>query len=197
MLPAYVYCLEFGLVILQILYLATLIWKKNSDEKLKDLSIFLKGHPLTAMLIMGIIIAIPVGIFDVLLYEYMWIIAITPICVIFLLFPFILAVSKIRNKFLCNKTILKWLFFISTAAIVSSLLFMILTNCHLLSGTDESYLTRDLNNHGGIIFEGHPFDSLRTIWEFVPYVIAEIPFAFILYFLGKGFMKVKSALTNR
>ena len=89
---------------------------------------------------------------------------------------------------------------LSISAIAASLLFIVLTNWGLLSGTDVTYLARPDRFHPEYYTPTHPYDSMKEIWGMPLVFIAEIPIAIILYWFGllnRYLCKKLSAIRHR
>lgn len=78
---------------------------------------------------------------------------------------------------------IKWSMMIAISAVSASLLFIILTYCDLLPGTDIAYLGRPNRTHS--VFYTHPYDSMVEIWTISLFLIGEIVLALALYILGQ------------
>ena len=115
-------------------------------------------------------------------------------------FPIILVNKRFREKLLLSPFWLKWSLLVSISSITASLLFIILTNCDLLAGTDITYLARPDRLHRGFYSPTHPYDSMKEIWSMPTFFICEIAIALILYFVGilnKFICRKLSALRRR
>ncbi|MDE5858696.1 MAG: hypothetical protein K2H32_10140 [Muribaculaceae bacterium] len=81
---------------------------------------------------------------------------------------------------------------ISLSAIIASLLFIILTNYHLLPGTEKS-ITEVVSNgdYGGRLqINSHPYDSIKEIWGWVPIFLIETALSLVLFEIGRLFKTV-------
>lgn len=135
-------------------------------------------------IVTGVLLAIPLGIIGSISWEIIWFLSILPGLALMIAFPICLVNRNFREKCLLSQLGMKWASMISISAIVASLLFIILTNWNLLSGTDVTYLARPDRLHPDYYNPTHPYDSLKEIWGSPLLFIAEIPIAIILYWMG-------------
>ena len=183
---AYAYCLGFGLAVVLILFILTGIWRTKTRELTNKISSFLAAHRVLAIIVAGILLAIPFGIIAALLWELLWFMSIIPMGAMVIAFPFILVNRRFREKCLLTPSAIKWLVMIPISAIVGSLFFIILTDCGLLPQCTTHYLTivRESDSGSYFYYPSHPYDSMKEIWLY-PFVFAtEIIVALILYGLG-------------
>lgn len=183
--PAYAYCLGFGLMILLIMTMALLFFKTKSKSVIITVSTFLKEHAIGGIIVAGILWAIILGIIGVVSWEIIWFLTILPFLATTFCFPLVLANRKIREKWLLTPIILKWTAMIVISAIISSVIFIILTNLGVLKGTDITYLARPDSIHRDFYSPTHPYDSMKEIWGMPLYFMAEIIIAIFLYYLGR------------
>lgn len=182
--PAYAYCLVFGLIILFCLVSVSLIYKTKTRNISKNISAYLIKHKTLAIIITGILLAIPIGIIGSVSWEIIWFLSVFPFMGLMVIFPIILINKRFREKYWLSLFWTKWSLFISISAISSSLLFIILTDCNLLTGTDITYLARPDRFHHGFYSPTHPYDSMKEIWLMPLFFIGEIAIALLLYFVG-------------
>lgn len=182
--PAYSYCLTFGLLFLFGMFILSLICKTKTQETISAISSYLIRHRILAIIVTGVLWAIPLGIIGSVSWEIIWFLSILPSLALMIAFPICLVNRNFREKCLLSQLGLKWISMMSISAIVASLLFIILTNLNLLSGTDVTYLARPDRMHPDYYNPTHPYDSLTEIWGMPLVFIAEIPIAIILYWLG-------------
>lgn len=182
--PAYSYCLTFGLLFLFGMFTISLIRKTKTQETISAISSYLIRHRILAIIVTGVLLAIPLGIIGSVSWEIIWFLSILPGLALMIAFPICLVNRNFREKCLLSQLGLKWISMVSISAIVASLLFIILTNLNLLSGTDVTYLARPDRMHPDYYNPTHPYDSLTEIWGMPLVFIAEIPIAIILYWMG-------------
>lgn len=182
--PAYSYCLILGLLCLLGMFIISLIWKSKTQEITSSISSYLIRHRMSAIMATGVLLAIPLGIIVSVSWEIIWFLSILPGLALMIAFPICLVNRNFREKCILSQLGLKWISMISISAIVASLLFIILTNLNLLSGTDVTYLERPDRLHSHYYNPTHPYDSLKEIWVSPLLFIAEIPIATFLYWMG-------------
>lgn len=95
--------------------------------------------------------------------------------------PICLLERNFREKCLLSPFYIKWSLIVTISAIAASLLFIVLTNFDMLSGTDITFLTRPERSHHGSAELTHPYDSIMKIWEMPLFFIAEILVVLIIY----------------
>ncbi len=178
--PAYAYCLLFGIIILLGLFIASLVYKGRIVSITDRISNYLKMLPFLAILFTGVSLAIPLGILESVLCEILWFLAFYPILGLLGLFPIILISKSTREKMLLSPICIKWSVMVSLSAIIASLVFIILTNYHLLPGIENPYFN---TTQRGVLT--HPYDSLKEIWEMVPVFMVEMAFSLVLYGIGR------------
>lgn len=183
--PAYFYCLIFGLLILFGMFIISLIYKTRTQEITIAISSYLIRHRILAIITTGVLWAIPLGIIVFVSYEVIWFMSIFLWLALMIAFPICLINRNFMAKCLFSPFGMKWISMISISAIAASLLFIILTNCNMLSGTDITYLARPNRFHPEFYIQTHPYDSMEEIWSIPIVFIAEIPIAIILYWLAK------------
>lgn len=177
-LPAYEYCLVFGLVLLLGMFIITLICKTKTQEITEVISSYLIRHQILAIIATGVLLGIPLGIMGSVSWEIISFRSIVPLLVLMIALPISLVNRNFREKWLLSPFAIKWLFMISVSAVVASLLFIVLTNCNVIPDSDVSYLARFSH------VQTHPYDSIEEIWITSLAFIAEIPIAIILYLFG-------------
>lgn len=182
--PAYAYCLVFGLTILFSLVTVSLIYKAKTRYISEQISSYLIKHRILAIIIIGILLAIPIGIIGSVSWEIIWFLSVFPFMGLMVIFPIILINKCFREKYLLSLFWIKWSLFISISSIAASLLFIILADCNLLTGTDITYLARPDRLHQGFYSPTHPNDSMKEIWFTPLFFIGEIVIALLLYFIG-------------
>lgn len=198
--PVYAYCVSFGLLTLIALYIASLVYRIKIRELSMRVSGYLLHHKVLAIIFAGLMLAIPIGIITGALWDTFSILMLFPLMGLMTIFPFILIIRKFRENFLLSPFWIKWSLMISISAVVASLLFLILTKCNLLSGTDISYFVYSGRSYREFHLLTHPFDSLKHIWENALYFIGEIPIALLLYWSGilsKSICKKISGIGHR
>lgn len=182
---AYVYCIGLGLATLFILILFSFIFRTKTKSIVTTVSTFLKEHPVCGIIVAGIIWAILLGINLELLWEAIWLFAITPFVVFFICFPFLLAINMIREKCMLSPFMLKWTGMLTISAIIASILFIILTQCGILPVNDITYLAHYYRSNKGLYMPSHPYDSILEIWTMPLFFMAQIIVAIAIYYLGK------------
>lgn len=182
--PAYFYCLIFGLLLLSGLFIISLICKTKTQEITSAISSYLIRHRILAIVVTGVLLAIPLGIIGSVSWEIIWFLSILPALALMLAYTMSLVNRSFRENYLLSPCMIKWSSMLSISAIVASLLFIILTNWNLLSGTDVTYFARPDRLHPDYYNPTHPYDSLKEIWGSPLLFIVEIPIAVILYWFG-------------
>lgn len=182
--PAYAYSLVLGLIVLFGLVTTSLIYKTKTRYISEHISTYLIKHRILAITITGILLAIPIGIICSVSWEIIWFLSVFPFMGLMVIFPIILINNRFREKYLLSLFWIKWSLFISISSITASLLFMILTDCNLLSGTDITYLARPDRLHQEFYPSTHPYDSMKEIWVTPLFFIGEIVIALLIYFVG-------------
>lgn len=182
--PAYAYCLVFGLIALLVLFIMSLICQTKTQHISEHISEYLIRHKILAIVFTGVLLAIPTGIIGAVSWEIIWFLSIFPFMGLMVAFPIILVNKSFREKFLLSTFWIKWSLLISISSISASFLFIILTDCNLLKGTDITYLARPDRLHQGFYSPTHPYDSMKEIWFLPLFFIGEIVISFILYSLG-------------
>lgn len=182
--PAYAYCLAFGLIFLLSMFAVSLMYKANTLAGIEMISEFLNNHNVVAIIISGFLLAIPLGLISAVSWEILWLLSIIPTLAILVLFPILLANRHLRNKYLLSTFWIKWSIMIALSAIMASIAFIVLSNCHLLPGVNITYFARPDRFHPDFYFPTHPYDSLKEIWLPSLLVVTEIILALIIYWLG-------------
>lgn len=193
--PAYAYCLGFGLVILLIMTMTSLFIKTKTKCVIRTASTFLKEHAICGIIVAGILWAIILGIIGAVSWEIIWFLTILPFIATIFCFPFVLANKKIREKWLLSPIILKWTAMIVISAIISSVIFIILTNSGILKGTEITYLARPDRIHRHFYSPTHPYDSMKEIWGMPLFFMAEIMIAIFLYYSGMSIRYICAKLS--
>lgn len=182
--PAYAYCLVFGLIVLLVLFIMSLICKTKTRQILEHISVYLIRHKILAIVFTGVVLAIPIGIIGAVSWEIIWFLSIFPFMGLMVAFPIILVNKRFRERLLLSPLWLKWNLLVSISSITASVLFIILTDCNLLTGTDITYLARPGRLHQGFYSPTHPYDSMKEIWFMPLFFIGEIVISLMLYSLG-------------
>lgn len=182
--PAYAYCLVFGLIVLLCLFILSLIYKTKTRHISEHISVCLIRHKILAIVFTGVLLAIPIGIIGAVSWEIIWFLSMLPFMGLMVAFPIILVNKRFREKLLLSQFWIKWSLFISISSITASLLFIILTACNLLTGTDITNLAHPDRLHQGFYFQTHPYDSIKEIWFLPLFFIGEIVISLMLYLLG-------------
>lgn len=182
--PAYAYCLVFGLIVILSLFIISLIYKQKTRHITEQISAYLIRHQIFAIVFTGILLAVPIGIICAVSWEFIWFLSIFPFMCLMVAFPIILVNKRFREKLLLSTFWVKWSLLISISSITASLLFIVLTDCNLLTGTDITYLARHDRFHRGFYYPTHPYDSMKEIWSMPVFFICEIVVALILYSFG-------------
>ena len=100
--PAYAYCLVFGLIILFSLVTVSLIYKTKARYISEHISVYLIKHRIWAIIITGILLAIPIGIIGSVSWEIIWFLSIFPLMGLMVIFPIILINKSFREKYLLS-----------------------------------------------------------------------------------------------
>lgn len=184
-LPAYTYCLRFGLVSLLVLIIPALIWRTKIREFIEPLSRYLVRHRVLAIMFTGILFGISLGIIATAYEATCGLIAAYHLMGMMIGFPWMLANRRFREKCLLYPLCIKWGLMVFISLIIASLLFVILTNHHLLSGTNITYVTRQHVIDRSFIPLTHPYDSLKKIWFMPLFFIYETIIPLLLLGAGK------------
>lgn len=182
--PAYAYCLVFGLAFLLAWFIISLVWKSEVRRTSEAVTSYLRKHSILAIIFSGILLAIPIGIIGAVSWEIIWFLSIFPFIGLMVAYPLILVNKHFREKWLLSPFWTKWSMMIAISAVSASLLFIILTNCDLLPGTDITYLARPDRTHRDFYSHAHPYDSMGEIWTLPLFFIGEIVLALAFYTLG-------------
>lgn len=182
--PAYAHCLLFGLIVLFCLFIISLRHKTKTQHISEHISVYLIRHKILAIVFTGVLLAIPIGIIGAVSWEIIWFLSILPFMGLMVAFPIILVNKRIREKLLLSTFWIKWSLLISISSISASFLFIILTDCNLLTGTDITYFARPNRLHRGFYSPTHPYDSMKEIWFLPLFFIGEIVISLIFYLLG-------------
>ena len=185
-LPAYVYCFWFVIITLIGVIAISYLHKEKINNFFIGFNRYLKTHSFTSIYIIGFLLAIPLGLISGVMYSCFWFSAYVLIFPLMIIFLIILSFRNLRNK-IFNRHTLKFLTFITIAALLSSL-FFIISKYIGLPQTDKEYLAW---GRSYIRLYYHPFDSLKYIWEFVPYFILLIPLTYFFVFIGKITLKLR------
>lgn len=180
-IPAYTYCLYFGLLILFVLVVMSLIFRTKTRKATGAISSFLTKHKILAIIVTGVLLAIPLGITISASWEIIWLMAMFPALASIVALPICLANRRFREKFMLSPRVIQWTSMLSFSAIAASLLFIVLTNHHMLSGTDITHVAGRVPPYEYLT---HPYGSMKEIWSMPLFFIAEIPVAIILYCFG-------------
>lgn len=184
--PAYAYCLVFGITILLGMLFASFIWKSKMRTLTEKISRYLINHREIAIIFMGILQAIPIGIILDVSYEFMWIMAVGPTMELMIALPIILLNRQIREKWLLSSLWIQVSLMIAISSIAASLVFVVLTNYDMLPGTDNLYFHRGYRGPEELHYSAHPYDSMIEVWTMPIFVMAEIPFILMLHWIGGG-----------
>lgn len=177
--PAYLYCFILGFISLVVMAVTSVIWKSKMQSITTKVASRLISHNICAIIVTGILLAIPIGIIGNVLWECLWFLSFPAVIIGMIAFPLIIVITPLRNKWLLSGSVLKWLLMISVSIVMASILFIILTKCNLLHNTETAYLiSRERYNY---YIKTHPFDSLMEIWETPLLLSTEIIIALILY----------------
>lgn len=183
-LPAYKYCFVFGLVIFFGLFAVSRVYKTKTREITGRVSAYLIRHRIKAIIVTGILLAIPLGIVIAASWEVIWVLSIFPAIGAMFALPLLLANRQFREKCLLSPFAIKYAFMTAITAVAASLLFVFLANNGILPGTDITYSAHADRLHPTSYIATHPYDSMKEIWGLPLIFIAEIPIAIILCWLG-------------
>ena len=181
--PAYAYCLLLGIIILLGLFIATLVYKDTIETVTDIISSYMKMHPIGAILFTGAVLAIPLGIISSVAWVALGFLYIHLTLGLLVIYPIILSIKCIRENLFLSQCFVKWSVMIAISAITASLLFIILTNYHLLPDIENSYFNTFNTTQRGVLT--HPYDSLNQIWEMIPVFMVEMVFSLVLYGIGR------------
>lgn len=185
--PAYLYNLIFGAVSLVGLTSVFCIWKKTVGETVRRLCDYLELHPSIAVVILGLLLAIPFGLLTGILYQLLWFTSI-PLCLaIITIFPVLLICKRLRNKLLHHCKFMTVLIVIAVSSLCASLFFMIFTELGWMNNKMD-YLIQFRANYEILT---HPLDSLKTIWGDTFFFFFEILFCLLLLWIGKGLRELR------
>jgi hypothetical protein len=196
MLPAYAYCLAFGLIFLLVFVLLTKHWKTRTKTMTDGVSTYLKRHSILAIIFSGILLAVPIGIMVAVSWDVISFLAIFPFMGFLIGLPVILVNRRCREEFLLSSFWIKWGIMVLLSSCLASLLFVVLTNRDLLVGTDITYYARPSRIHPNSFLRSHPYDSMIEIWSMSMVFICEIVVALIVYLLGVIYSKLKALLSR-
>lgn len=182
--PAYYYCMIFGLILLSGLFIISLICKTKTQKITSAISCYLIIHRIPAIIVTGILLAIPLGIIGSVSWEIIWFLSIFPFMGLMIAYPLIIVNKHFREKWLLSPFLIKWSMMVVISSVSASLLFIILTNCDLLPGTDMTYLARPDRTHRDFYSPTHPYDSMCEIWTMPLFFIGEIVLALAFYTIG-------------
>ncbi len=182
--PAYAYCLLFGLAILFLMLTMSFVWKTKTREYIQTISTNMIRHRILAIIFCGVSLAIPIGLLESVSWELWGFSSVLPFACVLIAFPVILVVRRLWNTYLLSPFWIKWSLMIALSSIFASLLFIILTKCNILPGTDITYW-----NHRSIFVPNfhspsHPYDSIVEIWSTSLFLLGDIAVALLLYGLG-------------
>lgn len=189
--PAYLYNLIFGVIFAVILTAFFFILRKPLNQTLSRVCKYLESHSSIAIVSIGILFSIPLGILCGILYYILWFIALIPTFGLMLIYPFALSFKRFRNSILRFHKIMVIAIIIAISAILASVCFIIFTKFGWLSHTNETY--SNLSTNFNVLT--HPFDSIKSIWGCTLYLMCEIVLSLILLWIGKGLLKIH--LINR
>lgn len=192
-IPAYTYCLRFGLMILFVLFIISLIFRTKTQAITGAVSSVLIRHKILAIIVTGVLLAIPLGIIISASWELIWLMAMFPALASIVAFPLCLANRCFREKFMLSPCVIKWTFMLSFSAIAASLLFIVLTNNHMLAGTDITHISGRVPPYEYLT---HPYGSMKGIWEMSLFFIKEIPVAIIFYCFGLLYRYLRKKLSE-
>lgn len=182
--PAYAYCLAFGLVFLLALFIISLVWKSEVRRISEAITSYLRKNSILAIILSGILLAIPIGIIGAVSWEIIWFLSIFPFMGLMIAYPLILVNKHLREKWLLSQCWIKWSMMVAISSVSASLLFIFLTNCDLLPGADITYLARPDRTHRDFYSPTHPYDSMCEIWTLPLFFVGEIVIALAFYALG-------------
>lgn len=182
--PAYSYCLIFGLLILFAMFIITSICRTKTQETVGAISSYLIHHRIIAIIVTGVLLAIPLGIMVSVSEEIARFLSDLPGFALTLAFPISLVNKTFREKYLLSPFLLKWSIMISISAITALFLFIVLTDWNMLPSTDITCFNHPDPLHPEYCNITHPYDSLTITWTITFVFIVEIPIAIFLYWLG-------------
>lgn len=192
-IPAIIYCFTFGAIIL-ILEAIICRWIFNTQVRnlTEKMSSYLKAHDIWGIIVSVVLSGIVTGLFF------------GPICVLtygvgailgwglLIVFPIIFVSRANRVHIFLSPGFLKWILLICISMVLGSLLFIILTNSHMLPHTRGIYQRiQDFE-----IFT-HPYDSVIDIWGPTLIFVCEAPITVVLYWLIKLFHLVSKKINHR
>ena len=185
LIPAYLYCFLFGLIIFIGLIIFSNFYKEKTNHFYEQLNSYLRVNPFTNVDLGGILLAIPLGLISCVLFRIFWFSAVGLVLPLMLIFIIILSFGTLRNR-IFNRHTLKFMSFICIASFFSCMFFIICSQLGLFQ-LDQEYHEWGRNYNQ---FYTHPFDSLKCIWEFVPYFVILVPLADIIVLTGKILFKM-------
>lgn len=188
--PAYLYNLIFGVIFAVILTAFFFILRKPLNQTLSRACKYLESHSSIAIVSIGILFSIPLGILCKTLYHRLWFIAIIPTFGLMLIYPFVLSVKRFRNSTLRFHKILVIAIIIAISAMLASVCFIIFTKFGWLSHSNGTYF--NLSTNFKILT--HPFDSIKSIWGGTLIFMCETVLSLILLWIGKSLSSVASQL---
>lgn len=188
--PAYLYNLIFGVIFAVILTAFFFILRKPLNQTLSRVCKYLESHSSIAIVSIGILFSIPLGILCDTLYHLLWVIALIPTFGLMLIYPFALSSKRFRNSLLRFHKIMVIAIIIAISAMLASVCFIIFTKLGWLSHTNGTY--SNLSTNFKVLT--HPFDSIKSIWGATLIFMCEIVLSLIFLWIGKGRSAVASQL---
>lgn len=175
----YLYCIILGLISLLIFWKVYTAKKDIFSPRLERFTRFLRESPSWAIIICGVLLSVPLGLFMNISYYFIFFIFTIPIfLILIILFSILLAINKVRNKFLLrSKTFLKWNILLAISAICASALYLAITECNLLYEPSIFCYSR------GVVY---PSDLIIKIWsDVLPFLCATLV-SLIFFWIGTG-----------
>lgn len=188
--PAYLYNLIFGVIFAVILTAFFFILRKSLNRTLSRVCKYLESHSSIAIVSVGILFSIPLGILCITLYHLLWLIAKIPILGLMLIYPLALLHKRYRNSILRLHKILRIAIIIAISAMLASVCFIVFTKLGWLSHTNATYS----NPYDNFKILTHPFESIKSIWSGPLFFMCETVFSLILLWIGKGLSAVACQL---
>ena len=164
----YFYCIILGLISLLIFWKVYIAKKDIFLPRLERFTQFLRESPSWAIIICGILLSVPLGLFMNISEYFIFFFLTIPIFLnLIILFSVLLAINKVRNKFLLRSTtFLKWNILFSLSAICASALYIAIAECNWLN--EPLIFCYRL----GVL---HPYDLIITIWsDVLPFLCATL-----------------------
>ncbi len=177
MLPVYAYCFTLGTIIFIGLLITCKIWETMTQETIDRLSKYLLNHPIPAIIFLGSLFAIPLGIITVILWDYSGVISDYLFWGVIISLPVLLMIRRIREKMLLSPLWIKWELMFALSSVMSTLLFIIFSRFNFLPFSNMASLILRYDDFHYVL------QYIQRIWFFPFIFISEIEITLIIYCL--------------